>query len=97
MQGKYLSKRLAAACVSDSSKSGKPPPGRARQQVGRKQVSDVTDTEQLKSLVTDAYHELEDLYSWLKQHGVSEYSIAGRSRSATARRGVGRLGPAAAL
>lgn len=57
----------------------------------------MVDTEQLRSLVTDAYHELEDLYSWLKQHGVSEYSIAGRSRSATARRRAERLRPAAAL
>lgn len=88
--GKYLSKRLAAACLSDTPKSGKPAHG-------EKQASDVVDTEQLRSLVTDAYHELEDLYSWLKQHGVSEYSIAGRSRSATARRRAERLRPAAAL
>lgn len=90
MQGKYLSKRLAAACLSDGPKSGKP----AR---SKKQVPEVADTEQLRGLVTDAYHELEDLYSWLKQHGVSEYSIAGRSRSATGRRGVDRLGPATAV
>lgn len=84
-----MSKRLAAACLSDA-----PKPEKSNR---KKKVPDVAETEQLRTLVTDAYHELEDLYSWLKQHGVSEYSIAGRSRSGTPRRGVNRLGPAAPL
>ena len=69
LQGRYLAKRLAASeCFSDDQK-----PGAASPQRG----AEPADVEQLKGLVTEAYHELEDLYAWLRKNGVSKYSIAG--------------------
>lgn len=72
LQGRYLAKRLAA---SDSFSDDQKPEADAP-----RQANEPADVEQLKSLVTEAYHELEDLYAWLRKKGVSKYSIAGASR-----------------
>ena len=72
MQGRYLARRLAAPdCFSDDQKPEVAPPN---------QHAEPADVEQLKGLVTEAYHELEDLYAWLRKKGVSKYSIAGSGR-----------------
>jgi hypothetical protein len=72
LQGRYLAKRLAAS--DGFSDDQKPEADASRQGV------EPADVEQLKGLVTEAYHELEDLYAWLRKKGVSKYGIAGAAR-----------------
>lgn len=82
IQGRYLAKRLAASeCFSDDQKPDVET---------SPQPTDPADVEQLKGLVTEAYHELEDLYAWLRKKGVSKYSIAGaRSAGEAPQRRIG--------
>ena len=72
LQGRYLARRLAA---SDSFSDDQKPDSVAPQH-----SAEPADVAQLKGLVTEAYHELEDLYAWLRKKGVSKYSIAGSAR-----------------
>jgi hypothetical protein len=73
LQGKYMSKRVGKTPSSSDTDEGK----RARRCRSHKDSDESASPDHLRKLVEDAYHELDDLYSWLRRNGVSKYGLAG--------------------
>jgi hypothetical protein len=78
VQGKYLSRRLAEEDPSDLITARKAPPSCRS---GSRRQGGPVRTEHLRTLVDEAYGELDELYSWLRRSGVSKYGLSGSKSS----------------
>jgi hypothetical protein len=93
LQGKYLSRRLAEEDASELITARKAP---SSCRSGNRRQEGPVRTEHLRSLVSEAYGELDELYAWLRRSGVSKYGLGGSKparHTAAPTASARRLGP----